>query len=155
MKRFGYVAQRPVETNEPQLPNYLEDQSQNYEQSHHENSSYSSFRKKIIFWYSLVFVMLVVMLITTSLQVSQYKEYGEVLAKEAYVISVSIDLMEDTLMFKYGVLPEDIGFDGLRSAWIENPCHETSMAYYNALKYALDCFEQGKTPGQTFIPLKV
>ena len=145
----------PVETNESQLPNYTEDQPPGFDPNEYEHPGNSSFRKKTISWHSLIVVMLAITLIMTSLQVYQYKEYGKALAKEAYVISVSINLMEDSLMFKYGVLPEDIGFEDLRSAWIENPCHETSTAYYNALKDALDYFDNGQKPPQALTPIKV
>ncbi len=155
MENRTIVTPTPVETNESQLPNYTDDDQQNFDQNDYENSTCPSFWKKTIPWHSFIIVMLVIMLIMTSIQVYQYREYGKALEKEAYVISVSINLMEDNLMFKYGVLPEDIGFKELRSAWIKNPCHETSMAYYNALKDALDYFEQDKMPTPTSEPLKV
>lgn len=144
-----------VETNASQLPDHTDDEQQEFYQNDPENSTYPSFWKRTIPWHSFIIVMLVITLIMSSIQAYQYKEYGKALAKEAYVISVSINLMEDNLMFKYGVLPEDIGFEELRSAWIENPCHETSMAYYNALKDALDYFEQEQTPSKTNNLIKV
>ena len=155
MEKCTNVTPTPVETNESQLPNYTDNDHQEFNQNDYENFHYTSFWKRTIPWHSFIIAMLVITLIMTSTLAYQYREYGKSLEKEAYVISVSINLMEDNLMFKYGVLPEDIGFEELRSAWIENPCHETSMAYYNALKDALDYFEQNKIPTPTSQPLKV
>lgn len=153
MEKNTIITTAPVETNESQLPNRTDDNCQDFYQSDYENPT--PFWKRTISWHSVIIVMLTLSLIMSAIQVHQYREYGKALEREAYVISVSINLMEDTLMFKYGVLPEDIGFEELRSTWIDNPCHETSMAYYNALQYALDYFEHGNSPIETFNPIKV
>lgn len=146
----------PVETNESQLPLYTDEEQQNFVQNDYEAPTPVSFFKRRISWQSFIIVMLVLMLIMSSIQVYQYREYGKALEKEAYVVSVAINLLEDNLMFKYGVLPEDLGFEKLRSAWIEDPCYETSMAYYNALNDALDFFEHDNDkPTFTSEPLKV
>lgn len=155
MEKRTIVTPTPVETKESQLPNYTDPEYVVPDQNDYEDTHRSSIWKKTIPWHSFIIVMLVIMLIMNAIQVYQYKEYGKALEKEAYLISVSINLMEDNLLFKYGVLPEDIGFEELRSAWISNPCYETSMAYYNALQDALDYFDQAPTPTQTCEPIEV
>lgn len=155
MNHNNIVPQKPIEPDESHLTTLPEEQSSTLEQDNCKNPATPSFRPKAIPWPYIIIAMLTVLLIMTSLQVSQQKEYGAVIAKEAYVISVSINLMEDTLMFKYGVLPEDIGLDDLRSRWIDTPCHETAEAYYTALKSALDYFKHGQSPEEMLTPLKV
>lgn len=105
------------------------------------SSSPNSYRKKTVPWYLLIIVMMAIMLIMNAAQMHQYKQYSETLEQQAYVLSVSINLLEDNLLFKYQVLPQDIGFEDLRSAWIDNPCYETAKPYYDALKQALDYIE--------------
>lgn len=105
------------------------------------SGSASSYRKKIIPWYLLIIIMMSCMLIMNALHMHQYKQYSETIEHQAYVLSVSINLLEDNLLFNYQVLPQDIGFEDLRSAWINDPCYETAKPYYDALKQALDYIE--------------
>ena len=93
-------------------------------------------------WKNIFIICLVMAVISTSITALQYKKYGEIIAEEAYVISVSINLMEENMLLKYEVFPQEIeSLAELRTTWIDNPCHETAMAYYDALKDALDYIE--------------
>lgn len=71
------------------------------------------------------------------IQLNQQKNYSNLVEHRAYVLSSGIDLMEDNLLFKYGLFPQDIGLNDLRDNWIDDPCYETSILYYQALKEVL------------------
>lgn len=120
-----------------------------------DNSSQPSSRNKGIPWYWLIIGALLIMLVMNVIEVHQYKQYSAAVEQEAYVLSVSINLLEDTLLFNYRVLPQDIGFEELRSAWISNPCYETAMPYYEALKSALDYLDNTSEPTETLEPIMV
>lgn len=143
------------EANEIQLPAHTEPEHSDIEQVTCNDSNRSSDSKKGFPLHYLIIVMLAIMLIINAIQSYQYKEYAEVIEKEAYVISVSINLLEDTLMFKHGILPEDIGLEELRSAWISDPCYETAISYYTALKDALEYFENTSIPLGNYKPIEV
>ena len=93
-------------------------------------------------WKNIIIICLVMAVISVSITALQYKKYGEIIAEEAYVVSVSINLMEENMLLKYEIFPQEIeSLAELRTAWIDNPCHETAMNYYNALNEALDSIE--------------
>ena len=120
-----------------------------------DSGNTNSYRKKSFPWYLLIIVMMATLLITNAVQLKQYKQYSETLEKQAHLLSVSINLLEDNLLFTYKVLPQDIGFEDLRSAWIKNPCYETAKPYYDALKQTLDYIEGISEIKPQLEPIKV
>ena len=98
----------------------------------------------------LIIAMLLIMLAMNAIEMHQYKQYSEVVEHEAYVLSVSINLLEDNLLFNYGLLPEDLGFGELREAWLSNACYETAMSYYEALREAWEYFEDDTGKFESF-----
>lgn len=103
----------------------------------------------------LAIFLLIIALIVNSIAIQQCNRYSKVLEQRAYVLSVSINLLEEELLLKYKVLPEDLGFGDLRSTWISDPCYETSMSYYEALEAALAYLESYTQPVRTMELLSV
>ena len=151
MENCSTVTTTLLETNESQIPVPSEPEQAESSQANSDNARPSS--RKGVPLYLLIIAMMAIMLIMNAIEIRQYKQYSEAVEQQAYVLSVSINLLEDTLLFNYHVLPEDIGFEDLRSAWIDNPCYETAMPYYEALKTALDYFENGSESTPTLEPI--
>lgn len=151
MENCSTVTTTLLETNESQISVPSEPEQSEFNQADNDNARPSS--RKGVPWHLFIIGMLAIMLVMTALEIHQYKQYSEAVEQQAYVLSVSINLLEDTLLFNYQVLPEDIGFEDLRSAWIDNPCYETAMPYYEALKTALDYFENGSESTPTLEPI--
>jgi len=91
------------------------------------------------------------MQIMSGIQMHQYKQYTEVVEQEAYVLSVSISLLEDCLLMNYGIYPEDYYyFDEniyyLRDAWISDANYDTAHEYYEALSQLYEFFESDIEP---------
>lgn len=124
-----------------------------------ENIQYKKFerpfRRKGIPLYAVVIVILSVMLITSIIQIYQYKQYSNIVEQKAYMLSVTINLLEDNLMMKYGAFPQEIGFEKLRSAWIDNPCYETALAYYEALSSFFEYYDNYLEPAQELEIIRV
>lgn len=139
MENCNIVTTTLLETSESQKPVPEEPEKSQNENSNH-SLAHHHYHKGLP-WLWLVVVFMAVMLIMNAVEIRQYKQYSETLEQQAYVLSVSINLLEDTLLFNYKILPEDIGFEELRSTWISTPCYETAMPYYKALKQAVDHFE--------------
>lgn len=139
MENCNTVTTTLLETSESQNPVPVGSEESQIENSNHPFAH--QHRHKGLPWLLLVVVFMAAMLIMNAVEIRQYKQYSETLEQQAYVLSVSINLLEDTLLFNYKILPEDIGFEELRSTWISNPCYETAMPYYEALRQAVDHFE--------------
>ena len=95
---------------------------------------------------TFLIVVLLIMQLMSGLQMRQYKQYAEVVEQEAYVLSVSISLLEDCLLINYGLYPEDyLYFDEniyyLRNAWISDANYDTAHEYYEALSELYEFFE--------------
>lgn len=100
--------------------------------------------------YWIVIAMLLATIAINIFQMYQYKQYCQAVTEEAYVVSVSINLLEDSLLFNYGIFPEEIGLGDLREAWISNPCYDTAMNYYQSLFEVYEHFEENAEPSQAF-----
>lgn len=94
-------------------------------------------QKHIIAFLLLIIVMMSGLMLLQN-QKAKLKEH------EAYVLSVLIDLQEDHLFLKYGVRPNEIGLEDLRSEWVDNPCYETAINYSDALSLVIESFEGSK-----------
>lgn len=140
MENNSFAPTTLLETNQTSSDVHCEHDS-HIDTAPNNSGNSNSYRKKTVPWYLLIIIMMAIMLITNAAQMRQYKQYADTLEQQAYVLSVSINLLEENLLFKYQVLPQDIGFEDLRSAWIDNPCYETAKPYYDALKQALDYIE--------------
>lgn len=154
MENYSFAPTTSLETN--QEPANVPCEHDSHIDSVPNNSgSANSYRKKSIPWYLLIIIMMATMLVMNAVQMRQYKQYSETIEQQAYVLSVSINLLEENLLFKYQVLPQDIGFEELRSAWINNPSYETAKPYYDALKQALDYIEGTSETEPKLEPIKV
>ena len=152
MENCSTVTTTLLKTNENNIPTPCEQEQSdiNQTESYEPKHSHKGFP-----WYLLIIVFMATMLVMNAIEIRQYKQYSEAVEKQAYVLSVSINLLEETLLFNHHVLPEDIGFEELRSAWVSDPCYETSMPYYEALKAALEYFENNTESEPTFEPILV
>lgn len=102
--------------------------------------------KGTISWQTFIIIILLIMHLMNVVQTYQYKQYSKVVTQEAYVLSVSINLLEDCLLMNYGLFPEDFAyFDEniayLRDAWISDANRDTANAYYEALSNLYEFFE--------------
>ena len=70
-----------------------EENSAHFEQNN--NSPQQLRHKGFISWQTLIIIMLLIMQLMNVAQTRQYKQYSEVVTQEAYVLSVSINLLED------------------------------------------------------------
>lgn len=155
MENYSFAPTTSLETKQSQDNVPCEPHS-HFAPASNDSGSANSYRKKTtIPWYSLIVLMMAIMFVMNAFQLRQYKQYSAALEQQAYVISVSINLLEDNLLFKYQVLPQDIGFEDLRSAWIDNPCYETAKAYYDALREALEYIEGTSETQPNFEPIQI
>ena len=152
MENCSTVTTTLLETNENNIPTPCKQEQSGINQTESYEPKHSH---KGLPWYLLIIVFMATMLVMNAIEIRQYKQYSEAVEKQAYVLSVSINLLEETLLFNHHVLPEDIGFEELRSAWISDPCYETAMPYYEALKAALEYFENNTESEPTFEPILV
>lgn len=143
------------------LPVESESDSQSSLEAYHQPNSMSdttsdtTYRKKGIPLYAVIIGLLLIMLLTSWVQLHQYRVYSDAVEQEAYLLSVTINLLEDNLLIQYGIFPEEVGLDNLRSAWISNPCYETAIAYYEALSDFFEHFDQYTEPHYDFEPIQV
>lgn len=118
---------------------------------HDDYSSYPSRTKHGFSLQTCLIIGLLIMQIMSGIQMHQYKQYTEVVEQEAYVLSVSISLLEDCLLMNYGIYPEDYYyFDEniyyLRDAWISDATYDTAHKYYEALSQLYEFFESDIEP---------
>jgi hypothetical protein len=78
-------------------------------------------------------------LLFTSVSWYQSYQYSICLQEEAFVLSLNINVLEENLLLEYGLFPEDVGLDELRSEWYFNPCYETAMEYFDGLFTVYEC----------------
>ena len=118
---------------------------------HYDSDPYCPRTKRGISLQTILIVVLLIMQLMSGLQMRQYKQYAELAQQEAYVLSVSISLLEDCLLSNYGLYPEDyIYFDEniyyLRDAWISEANYDTAHEYYEALSDLYEFFESDIEP---------
>ena len=137
-----------IPTNEPDVcTSHISDEA--FPDAHYDTGSTRS--KRGLSLQTFLIIVLLVMQLMSGLQMHQYKQYAEVVEQEAYVLSVSITLLEDCLLMEYGIYPEDYYFFDeniyyLRDAWISDANYETAHEYYEALSYLYEFFQGDVEP---------
>ena len=109
------------------------EESQDFSESKREHPL-----KKGIPLNQFVMVILIISVVMMGIYIFQMHQYTQVIEDHAYTLSSGIMVYEDSLLIRYGVFPEEVGLGPYRDAWIDCPCLETALDYYNALS---DYFE--------------
>ena len=122
-----------------------------YEDSYEDDGN--SFRRRIQLDKFLI-AMFIMITVFMALLMWQNNQKNKLEKKEAYLVSVMINLQEENLLLEYGFLPRDVGLGEIRSAWVENPCYETARAYSDALKVVLDYLSGESKTHEIFIRSK-
>lgn len=119
------------------------------EQEMHETEEVQSLKFKLNRAYSnlILTVLIIAMLIGSMFLQNALANQTE---KEAYLLSAIITEYESILFLKYHTTPNFIGLREYRDAWIDNPCYETTLAYYNKLSETVEQLENGTFPDNSY-----